>query len=160
MILYLQIILITVLVVTLVALYFDERQKKREKAPVAKLTRVWEENERRTFVRINADVPVRYNIPKKVNNPKPVKTKNISVGGIAISLNEKLALRDRISLEMEMPDVPTPVMVIGEVVWIREDVEQEDQQGVRHFSAGIEFKEILPKDQAKISKFIKKCGKS
>lgn len=160
MILYLQIILITVLIVTLVALYFDERQKKKEKAPVAKLTRAWEENERRTFVRINVDVPARYSIPKKVNNPKPVKTKNISVGGVAISLNEKLVLRDRISLEMAIPDIPTPVIVIGEVAWIREDVEQKDQQGIRHFSAGIEFKEILAKDKARISKFIKECEKS
>jgi len=160
MILYLQIILIMVLLVTLVALYLNERQKRKEKVPIAKLTRVWEENERRSFVRVNTDVPVRYAIPKKVSNPKPVKSKNISVGGIAISLCEKLTLRDTISLEVEIPGVPVPVTVTGEVAWIREDVEQEDEQGIRHFSAGIEFKELLPKDKKRISKFIKECGKS
>ena len=160
MIIYLQIILITVLVFTLLALYFDERQKRKSKTPTAKLTHFWEESERRSFVRIDADVPIKYSLPKGPNTLKNGRMKNLSLGGIGMTLNEKFNPKDSLLLEIGLPDSSAPIIAKGEIAWVKENTAQKDPEGVRHFDVGIEFKELSPKDRDRLLKFIKDRGKT
>lgn len=159
MILLIQLILICVLVLILIALYLDERYKHKTGVPTGRLTQFWDGAERRRFVRINADVPVRYTLPKTNNNAKAIKTNNMSVGGICISLTEKLSPHDKLSLEIECLPFPSPPIVAkGEVVWIKEDTQEENKDGIRRFTMGIEFKDISPQGKERLFKFIKEAG--
>ncbi|MCM8782567.1 MAG: PilZ domain-containing protein [Candidatus Omnitrophica bacterium] len=159
MILAIQIIIIFVLVFTLLALYREEKRTEKATAPVGRLTQAWEGNERRNFIRIDADVPIRYSLPKGPNNSKVIKTKNISIGGIAMTLNEKLNPHDRLSLQIEIPGSSTPIIVDGEVVWVKEKTDQRDIQGIRYFDIGVEFKDLLTKDKERLFRFINECSR-
>ena len=158
MILSLHIILIAILIFTLVALNTDERYKRKTKIPRGKLTCVWEGGERRCFTRVNSDMPVRYNFSKMSNNAKAVETKNISIGGICMSIDEKLALHDQVSLEIELPGLSASINAKGEIVWVKENRSQSGRAGIRHFDVGIEFKDLAPKGKSLLFKFLKECG--
>lgn len=160
MMLSLQLILIFILIFTLSALYLDERQRQKSKVTTSRITRFWEGNERRCYVRVDADLPVRYTIPKGSVNLDAIKTKNISVGGICMTLNEKLSMHEILALEIGLPEGPMAVTVKGEIVWVREDIEQGKKDGIRHFDIGIEFRELLPKDKDRLFKFIKEHRKT
>lgn len=160
MILSLQIILIFILIFTLSALYLDDKQRQKSKITTSRVTRFWEGNERRCYVRIDIDLPVRYTIPRGSVNLDAIKTKNISVGGICMTLNEKLNMHEILALEIELPEGPMPVMVKGEIVWVREDIAQSRKDEIRHFDIGIEFRELLSKDRDRLFKFIKEHRKT
>lgn len=156
MILYIQIILICVLILILASLYLDERYKQKNKIPKGKLTQFWDGTERRRFVRISANVPVRYSLPKGGDNLKVVKTKDISIGGICMTITEKLSPNIGLRLEIELGEATSPIFAKGEVVWVKEDADLKDKEGIRYFSVGVEFREILPKDRERLVGFIKR----
>lgn len=160
MIFYIQIILIVVLCSVLGALYLDEKQKNKIKFPTGRLTQFWDGSERRRYVRVSTNVPIRYSLPKESNNHiKAIKTKDISVGGICMTVNEKLNPRLRLYLEIETPGLPSPVCARGEVVWVKESTEDKNEDGIRYFNIGIEFKEVQPKDKERLFSYIKELNK-
>jgi len=158
MILYIQAILIAVLVLILGALYIEEKHRKRNKIPEGKLIQVWDGSERRRFVRIPATTPIRYSFPKKTGHVKAAKIKDVSIGGICIVINEKLSLKSDLCLEIAAAGNPNPIFAKGEVIWIKEAAESRDNEGVRYFNIGVEFKDILPKDRERLSIFIRESG--
>lgn len=162
MIFCVQIILIIILLSILILLYLDEKQKKKAKVSTGKLTQVWDGSERRRFLRVPTDIPVRYSLPKNSNNLKNGRTKDISIGGICMTVNEKLNPKVRLCLEIESEGSPPPISAKGEVVWVKEAVEQKNAEGIRYFDIGIEFKDISPKDKERLAEFIKRfeCGQS
>lgn len=149
-----------VLLLILTALYIDERQKKQTKISRGKLIHVWDGSERRRFVRISADIPVRYSLPKGPNNIKAPKTKDISIGGICITINEKLMPRASLCLVIEPAGSPEPILANGEVAWVKENTQETNKEGIRYFDIGIEFKDILPKDKERLFGFIKEFEKT
>lgn len=160
MILYIQIILMAVLLLILITLYIDEKQKRQAKIPTGKLTHIWDGSERRRFVRISTNVPVRYSLPKNPNDIKISKTKDISTGGICITINEKLIPRARLCLEIEPRESHGPILAKGEVAWVKENTEAMSKEGIRYFDIGIEFKDILPKDKERLFGFVKEFKKA
>jgi len=154
-----QLILISVLVFTLLALYFDERRKNLLKIPRGRITGFWEGAERRRHFRVDADMPVRYSLTKGTTNFKAAKTKNISAGGICISIKEKLTPMDTVSLEIDMDGSRGFVIAKGEVMWVKEGPKQEGTEGVRHFDVGLEFKDLSNRDKDKLFNFITEYGK-
>jgi len=154
MILYIQATLIAVLVFTLIALYFDETHKRRFGTPTGKMTQCWDGSERRRFVRIAKDISIKYSMPKEADKYKVIKTNNISIGGICMTINEKFSLKALLSIEIALLDSPNPIFAKGEVVWVTENP-QQDNDGIRYFDIGIEFKDILPQDRERLFKFIK-----
>jgi c-di-GMP-binding flagellar brake protein YcgR len=160
MIFSIQGVLFSVLILILAALYVEERRKKISRAPTGKLIHVWDGSERRRFVRMPVSIPIKYSFPKKIENIKAAKIKDISIGGACLVINEKLNIKTNICLEIKTADNSAPILARGEVVWIKESVETQDSEGIRHFSIGIEFKDILSKDRERLSKFIMDAGQA
>lgn len=160
MIFLVQIILICVLMLILAALYIDERQKRSAKIAAGKLTEIWDGAERRRFLRVNTGMPVKYTIPAGSKNHNPTKSKNISAGGICITINEKLPPKSLLDLEIDLPDSAKPLVVRGEVMWTKEETGDANAQGIRRFSVGVEFKEILSRDPKRLVKFIEEAQKT
>lgn len=160
MILYIQLILITVLCAILGALYIDEKHRNKIKFPTGKLIQLWDGSERRRYVRISADVPIRYSLPKEYNNHvKAIKTKDISVGGICMIVNEKLNLHIMLCLRIDTPGLSSPIYAKGEVVWVKENTEDKNTEGIRYFNIGIEFNDVQPQDKERLFSYIKELDK-
>ena len=159
MILSIQAIVICILTIILVLFYFDERKKQASSIPTGKLTRFWDGIDRRRFVRLNADVPVKYSLPKNSYDLKITKAKNISAGGICVTLNEKLASDTKISLEICLPTPNRHIVARGKVAWVEEEVKSNNKEGTRCFNVGIEFKEMSPEDRDALFHFIKETGR-
>ncbi|MDD5449259.1 MAG: PilZ domain-containing protein [Candidatus Omnitrophica bacterium] len=155
MIIYIQIILIVVLLLILAALYIEERQKKAINIPRGRLTHFWDGRERRRFVRVSANIPVIYSLPKGSSNLIVRGTKDISIGGICITITEKLSPRSNISLAIEITGGAEPIIASGEVAWTKENTEIDDKEGIRYFDTGIEFKGIIPKDKERLFALIR-----
>jgi len=152
-----QVIVIVILVFILVALFFDEEHKRKSNVPTGKLTQLWDGAERRRFVRVDVNVPIKYKRSKgEKGNVKIVNAKNLGVGGLCVTVNEKLNPHDSIILEICIPTASgsMPVTARGEVIWLDEDVKQDSKEKVRLFTAGIEFKEVASKDRERLIKFI------
>jgi c-di-GMP-binding flagellar brake protein YcgR len=156
MILYIQIILIFVLALILIALHLDERHKKKTALPPGKLRQYWDGSERRRFVRVPDDVPVRYTLPKTPDKLGIIKTRDISVGGICIVATEKLTPKLKLRLEIELNDSSSIIVAKGEVIWVSEDTESKNPEGIRYFNIGIEFIDIPYRDREKLSNFVKR----
>jgi c-di-GMP-binding flagellar brake protein YcgR len=160
MIFYIQLILIVVLFCILGALYLDEKYKTKIKFPTGKLTQLWDGSERRRYVRVSANVPIRYSRPKdSKNNIKVIKTKDISIGGICMIINEKLSPHIKLCMEIDMPSPVGPISAKGEVVWIKENPEEKNAEGIRYFSIGIEFSDVQPKDKERLFTYIRGLDK-
>lgn len=160
MILYIQVILIIVLLLILTTLYVDERQKRQARVTRGKLIHVWDGSERRRFVRISANIPVRYSFPKGPSNIKAPRTKDISIGGICITINEKLMPHANLCLAIEPAGSHGPILANGEVAWVKENTQEAGKEGIRYFDIGIEFKGIPPKDKERLFGLIKECEKT
>jgi len=162
MIYFLQFVLLALLIVILVTLFNDDRKKRKAGIPAGTLMRIWNGSERRRFVRVGAHVPVRYSISISARPLKVTKTHNVSIGGICINLNEKLMLNSLLFLEIEISSSPAghTILAKGEVVWIDEETGEVTADGIRHFTAGIEFKEMSSRDREKLADFVKKAPPS
>jgi c-di-GMP-binding flagellar brake protein YcgR len=156
--LYLQILLIVVLSLILGALYIEEKRKNKLRIPAGKLTELWDGSERRRYVRIRTDVPVRYTLPKEQDNSRAFKTKDISMGGICMTVSEKLAPHLKLCLQIEVEGSADPILAKGEVVWAKENSEIKNEAGIRYFDIGVEFKELLPKNKERFFSFVKKVS--
>lgn len=155
MILLIQLILGTVLVLILILLWRDESRAKRAKIPIGKLTSVWEGAERRRHVRVDVDIPVRYILTKDSSPLTAVQTKNISMGGLCITIAEKLKRGDVISVEIDICAVSERITAKGEIMWVKEETENNDPQGIRRFDIGLEFKELSNRHRKQLFNFLK-----
>lgn len=158
--LYIQITIILVLIFILIALYLDERQKRKKSVPTGRVTQIWNGAERRRSVRVTSDIPIRYNLPSNQKEFKASRTKNISTGGACTVLNEKLSSGTKLIAEISLPNHRPPVILTAQVVWTSEETTQPDPSGIRHFNVGIEFINISPRDRDRLRTFIDKTQES
>jgi len=160
MLVLLQIIIVIVLLLTMYALLAEERRKRKSSLPLVRLTSSWEDKNRRFFTRIEADLSATYHRPKKNNSGvRSSTTRNISMGGVCILIKEKLTISEKISLTVSLPECSNPITVLGEVVWVKEDVKHLETRGIRAFEIGVQFKEISSMAQDELFRFIKERGK-
>lgn len=120
------------------------------------------ERERREFVRVRVEIPVRYRFlshdPSFDNSePRPGVTTNLSGGGLLLAVNipdpnlipglltEKIFL----GVEMDLPGQSSPVRALTRAAWV-ESVESEPGK----YLVGLRFKEITREDQDRIFQFI------
>lgn len=106
--------------------------------------------ERRKFVRLDARVRVKYRVLKKGRTQESF-TKDLSGGGIRLSINEKLAVATPLALEIKIPGEARPILAEGRAVWSRE-VSDEGKTG--RFDTGIAFTKIDSMNQGKILKYV------
>jgi c-di-GMP-binding flagellar brake protein YcgR len=80
--------------------------------------------ERRLFTRLSKSLTVYYKVIKNAKSPDPVKdaiemragTKDISAGGLAFYIREKIPLYSILEIRMSLPGRTEPVTCLAEVV--------------------------------------------
>lgn len=65
-----------------------------------------------------------------------VRGRNISEGGLQVRSDRRLALRSRLLVEMEAPEVPQGIQAVGSVVWVAPST------GAEHWLVGIAFSDV------------------
>lgn len=119
------------------------------------------EMERRQFVRVRMDVPVRYKLvrptgEKVLEDLFEGNTNNISTGGLLLQgklpdpsyVIELLAQRVRIALNMAIPGDTVSIKAIARAAWIER---LEASSGV--FPMGLSFEHLDDADRARIQRF-------
>lgn len=120
------------------------------------------EAERREFVRVNVDVPIRYKFLstdpfRKFNTIFDGKTNNISGGGLLLvgkvpdfkMITELLMQKVVIGINVILPSSPEPIKALARVAWI-EAIDESTQE----CAMGLKFKEITKEHQDKIFQFV------
>lgn len=148
------------LICVLTIIYQDEYIRKKLERKSTVLKRFWRSNnksgERRKSIRINTQIEVLYEI---VSNVKPQRwasiTRNISLGGINLALNEKLFPGTILRLQLNIPKRTHPIFTQGEIVWVKKISVSftKDTQTVS-FATGIKFVQLNPKDELALKEFI------
>lgn len=117
--------------------------------------------ERRIFPRFKLEIPVTYQVTPGSRMPGTVPggapageadskgtTGNISLGGLQLTLPDRVQVGDRLQLRMYLTDPTGPrrIQATGHVVWV-------EVGGPAQFRAGLAFEEIKPEDLAYLQQF-------
>lgn len=154
----LQIGLIVFFLLILAIIYQEERRRRREERKPTKFNRVWPSGkERRKSVRLDTEIDVLYEVHSgKVSAKQSSLSRNISVGGINLALDEKLFPETTLSLQLNIPEVPRPIFAQGKIVWVKEISQKFIGEGKqRLFATGIQFTQVDKKDEVVLDNFIK-----
>lgn len=92
--------------------------------------------EKRTYVRLDTQLDVEYRIEGKDAQVKRCQSRNISLGGIRLLLQEELVSGARLGLVIRNPLQNKSCRVSAEVVWAK----KSDAEG--YYDAGLKFTEI------------------
>lgn len=107
--------------------------------------------ERRGFSRLILAVGIKYSLLGKEAVLGGGNSKNISAGGICITVDEQVEVGDVMSLELNLPGDSRPIQAKGVVKW-RNFVGSQDRKS--RWDVGIEFMDIGEIDKKKIEKFV------
>ncbi|MCQ9208168.1 MAG: PilZ domain-containing protein [Omnitrophica bacterium] len=152
-----QIGLIIFLIFILAIVYQDERRKRGSSRKSARLSKLWhDDKDRRKDTRINTKIDVLYEVSSGSTIRKRASmSRNISLGGVNLALNEKLLPGTRLSLQLNIPKKTKPLFTDGEIVWVKEVTEKSpEQKEQRLFATGIKFIYINPADKTMLHSFI------
>lgn len=106
--------------------------------------------ERRRFFRLDRELVTYYRRAASGDLPPlAALSRNISLGGVLVALEEKFAVEERIELEIVLGDREPPINVHGRVVRVEADG-----------ACGIEFLEISPSDAVRLETYLKARGKA
>jgi len=109
----------------------------------------WEGADRREFVRIEANVVVRYEIiGATAADNRTVLAGNIGLGGILLVSEKPGPIGSNLRLSIKIPTSERPVELLGRVVRV-----EEITQDV-FYDIGIIFTEVPPGNRASIEQFI------
>ncbi len=121
--------------------------------------------EKREFVRIQTDIPIRYKfLSKEIElNDEQIhegSTSNLSSGGLlligkvpSVSWIPALLMEDIIlGLNLLLPSIDTPIKALGKVSWV-----EAFQKGSDRCALGVKFKDIGKPQQDEILKYIIKA---
>ncbi len=157
-----QIGIIIFLIFVLAIICQDEYRKRRLTRKSARLSKFWNNTgERRRNFRINTELDVLYEVvSNEVIQKRNSMSRNISLGGINLALNEKLVPDTTLRLEFNIPKRPKPIFTQGKIVWVEERLEKlRSQKEERFFTTGIKFTQMKPEDEAALYAFIKQNSK-
>ena len=94
----------------------------------------------RRFVRLPAAWPMRYETQTEGANPQVTHTADVSAGGVAVTVRERLPVGSRIKLKIHVPPMDRSFDLVGKVVRCL-----PLRKG--GFDVGIQFEQIQPEDQ-------------
>lgn len=154
MLLLIEVLIVSVLILVLSALYIDEHRTRYQNIPVGRMTGYWNGKERRKDVRIDKILDIRYTIEERPRATGNSLTKNISRGGILVETSEKLLVESLLGLEINIPNHQKPIVADGKVVWVKESPAM-DQSGKRVFNTGIKFVYMDPMERENLLQYIK-----
>ncbi|MFH1360806.1 MAG: PilZ domain-containing protein [Candidatus Omnitrophota bacterium] len=107
--------------------------------------------ERRKFLRLNINVDIKYAVLPSSDNHSG-SSRNISAGGICIITHEELLPGDRLKLDISLPDDPSMIQTIGQVVWTK--TFSIAGEGKNRYDVGVEFIDISDEERGKIKKYV------
>jgi c-di-GMP-binding flagellar brake protein YcgR len=105
--------------------------------------------ENRKYVRITESLKIAYKVVNPIAGPGECLSKEVSAGGIRLSVQERLAPGDILELDISLPHTSKPIRATGEVVWVNE----VDDFNVQ-FMIGIKFIKINPSEGSQIYNYI------
>ena len=76
-------------------------------------------SEKRSEPRLLLSIPARYRSLKKKFGWKPACTLDVSQNGVRLATRNKVALHERIGLEIKLPEFEKPFQLNGVVVWVK-----------------------------------------
>ena len=114
----------------------------------------WAGLDQRAFPRISARCDI--SIHDRIGGAIKAKTQNLGVGGVCVILNRELEKLSRVHLRLMLGELAQPVECDGRVVWMVRS--KELSSGKVTFDIGIEFLNLLAKEQESIAAFIKKIA--
>lgn len=124
----------------------EERLHQQASVPTGRVAAVWDGRERREHQRWAFSCPVRYHVhPDTAEEPAlQAHIWDVSVGGVAARLPERLAPGAWVDLEM-VPETGVAVKARGEVRWNRE-LPRVHPLKPREFLTGIQFQAASAQD--------------
>jgi len=153
MFLLIEVIIVAILFLVLMTIYAEERRTKDQNIPTGQIKEYWNGSERRKYVRVKKEFPVKYSVGKESQLLKSGVTKNISAGGILLETSEKLHLETNLGLTINIPNLQKPINANGLVVWVK-DSPKTDQTGKRFFDTGIKFLNLEPEKKDALLQYI------
>jgi c-di-GMP-binding flagellar brake protein YcgR len=100
--------------------------------------------ERRLYERISVPIKLKYEAKNRPRLVSESLSKNISGGGICISLKEKLIPKTELALRIEIGSKDDAVVLSGKVVWVRRVEIVEKNSPTVYYDTGIEFIDANP----------------
>jgi len=156
MLLLIEAIIILVLISALVALFIEEIGVKKSGVPRGIVKEYWDGEERRKAIRVTTELVVKYSVEKKLHIKLNGEIRNISKKGMRLIVNEKLAEGTLLFLEFDIPEAKEPIQADGKVVWTSGEFDERDASGRRIFQTGVQFVNIKPDDDARLTSYIGK----
>ncbi len=95
---------------------------------------VWED--RRMFERFTARFPVKFQDSSR-DYGTDVSLRNASAQGVKITTKERLYLNDNVSLEVALSDSKSPMILKGQVVWVRKEEPDVWDAGLKFHSVDL-----------------------
>ncbi len=105
--------------------------------------------ERRKFVRLDTQLPLRYSLLPSGQSQPAVSTE-VGGGGVRLVAPGHVQPETRLWVELQLPGRQQPVTFVGEVVWS----EQHDIKGISPVEIGVRFVEISPEDRQAIMQHV------
>jgi len=147
----LEVLCVFVLGMILINILIDERKRRQRDTHLVKLKGYWDGSNRRSSVRLNIALEVKYSVNGKTCGTKSM---NVSVKGIRLLLDEKFEKGTRLALEIHLPNQEHVVKTNGEIVWIKESPEDEASSPKRLFNTGIKFFDFHPREEKRLFDFV------
>ncbi|MDD5680039.1 MAG: PilZ domain-containing protein [Candidatus Omnitrophica bacterium] len=159
MFLMVELIIIIVLISASVALFIEEAGIKKSAVPCGVVTEYWDGEERRKTIRVNTELFVRYSVQKKLHMKLNGEIKDLSRKGMRLAVNERLSDETLLLLEFNIPEAEQTIAADGKVMWTSGDFGERDGFGKRVFQTGVQFMNIRPEDDTKLTAYINKIAK-
>jgi len=105
-------------------------------------------DEKRRFFRFESPIKLNFTTVNKRFGGK-AKTRDVSRGGISLSVDKRLAREDLLDIEFDIPGDNMPVFAQGSVVWVKEHARRKIFKA-RNYDVGVKFTEIARHDRGKI----------
>lgn len=100
--------------------------------------------EKRLYERISVPVKIKYEVKNRPKLTKETVSKDLSGGGICLSLREKLLPKTQLTMKVEIGSSNDSINLNGKVAWNRR-VEVAEEAGANvYYDTGIEFIDADP----------------
>lgn len=103
--------------------------------------------ERRRFLRLDANCDVKYAVMASMHAPYNALSKDISGGGLRLPIDKKPRMGELLELEISVPERPL-IFAVGRVVWIK-----KRGAGTNDLEIGVKFMNIDPADREALMDF-------
>lgn len=110
-------------------------------------------SERREFPRLKVNINVDYTVVATDSPRHRYLSRNISGGGICVTVDEPLEIGVYLYLVMLLPDNKTPISSLGRVAW-REKISPLDSGQKMSYDVGVEFIDIEKSEQERITRYV------